>query len=183
MLQLAIFCPTSQVTGAKHDTAVAQKRVGRIALMGQRLIANITGGDAITTCPHLANFANGELWGRASDMPWAMVFPAAGPDPRHPSQLYQAAMEGIVLFLVLRFVTHRLKGLRHPGLVTGVFIAGYGCARIIGEQFRQPDAGIGFLWGGLTMGMLLSLPMVLAGLGLAFWAKSRPAVDMSGAND
>ena len=127
----------------------------------------------------IANFINGELWGRVSDVPWAMVFPFAGPEPRHPSQLYQAGMEGIVLFLVLLFVTHKLKGLRHPGFVTGVFIAGYGCARIVGEQFRQPDAGIGFLWGGLTMGMLLSVPMVLAGLALAYWAKSRPAIDAS----
>lgn len=121
-----------------------------------------------------ANFANGELWGRVADVPWAVVFPMAGPEPRHPSQLYQAAMEGLILFLVLRILTHRYEALRRPWLITGAFIAGYGVARLIGEFFRMPDAHIGFLWGGLTMGMLLSLPMILAGAGLVAWALSRP---------
>ncbi|MFN0264449.1 prolipoprotein diacylglyceryl transferase [Tepidamorphus sp. 3E244] len=122
----------------------------------------------------LANFANGELWGRVSDVPWAMVFPGAGDEPRHPSQLYQACLEGVLLFIALRIVTHHLLGLRRPGVASGVFIAGYGLARIIGEQFRQPDAYIGFLWGGLTMGILLSVPMVMLGVGIAVWAWNRP---------
>ncbi|MCT8971951.1 prolipoprotein diacylglyceryl transferase [Microbaculum marinisediminis] len=122
----------------------------------------------------IANFINGELWGRPADVPWAMVFPLAGPEPRHPSQLYQALMEGLILFLVLRILTHRFESLNRPWLTTGTFLAGYGIARIIGEQFRMPDAHIGFLWGGLTMGMLLSLPMVLIGLAIIAFALMRP---------
>ncbi len=129
----------------------------------------------------IANFVNAELWGRVSDVPWAMVFPGGGPDPRHPSQLYQAALEGIVLFLLLRLMTHRFGALRRPGLVTGVFVAGYGVARIIGEQFRQPDAGIGFLFGSVTMGMALSLPMVVIGMGLIAWARQRKPLDTTAA--
>ncbi|WP_436638460.1 prolipoprotein diacylglyceryl transferase [Microbaculum sp. FT89] len=122
----------------------------------------------------IANFINGELWGRPADVPWAMVFPLAGPEPRHPSQLYQALMEGLILFLVLRLLTHRYESLNRPWLTTGTFLIGYGIARIVGEQFRMPDAHIGFLWGGLTMGMLLSLPMVLIGLAVVAFALKRP---------
>lgn len=121
----------------------------------------------------LANFINGELWGRPSDVPWAMVFPAAGPDPRHPSQLYEAALEGILLFVLLRILTHRFGGLKRPGLTGGAFIAGYGLARFFVEFFRQPDEQLGFIVGFLTMGMLLSLPMILVGLGAAAWALHR----------
>lgn len=110
----------------------------------------------------VANFINGELWGRVADVPWAMAFPGAGPEPRHPSQLYQAALEGLVLFVVLA-VAVRLGALRRPGLALGLFGAGYGVARIVGEVFRMPDPQLGFLWGPLTMGMLLSVPMVLLG--------------------
>jgi phosphatidylglycerol:prolipoprotein diacylglycerol transferase len=110
----------------------------------------------------IANFINGELWGRPTDVPWAIVFPNAGPEPRHPSQLYEAAMEGILLFAILIIAT-RMGGLKRPGTIGGLFVAGYGLTRIAGEQFREPDAHIGFLAGGLTMGMLLSLPMVFAG--------------------
>ncbi len=122
----------------------------------------------------LANFINGELWGRTTDVAWAMVFPFAGPEPRHPSQLYQAAMEGLILFLVLRLLTHRYESLRRPWLTTGAFLIGYGLARIIGEQFRMPDAHIGFLWGGLTMGIVLSVPMVLIGAGVVTVSLMRP---------
>jgi phosphatidylglycerol:prolipoprotein diacylglycerol transferase len=112
----------------------------------------------------LANFINSELWGRPADasVPWAMVFPNGGPLPRHPSQLYEATLEGIVLFTILA-VMIRLGALKRPGLILGSFIAFYGLARIIGEFFREPDPQLGFLWGGLTMGMLLSVPMVIAG--------------------
>lgn len=123
----------------------------------------------------IANFINGELWGRPADVPWAVVFPHAGPEPRHPSQLYEAGLEGIVLFLAVRFVTHHLHGLQRPGLTAGVFAAGYGLARIVSEFFRMPDIQIGFLAGGLTMGMALSLPMVVVGLALAVWALRQPA--------
>ncbi len=110
----------------------------------------------------LANFINSELWGRPADVPWAMVFPNGGPLPRHPSQLYEAALEGIVLFTIL-FVMIRMGALKRPGLILGSFISIYGIARIIGEFFREPDPQLGFLWGGLTMGMLLSVPMIIAG--------------------
>jgi phosphatidylglycerol:prolipoprotein diacylglycerol transferase len=118
----------------------------------------------------LANFVNGELWGRVTDVPWAMVFPFAGPEPRHPSQLYQAGLEGVLLFTLL-MIAVRAGGLRRPGVVSGLFLILYGLFRIVGEHFRQPDAQIGFLMGGLTMGMLLSVPMIL--LGAAFIVHAR----------
>src|SRR3954463_15668493 len=112
----------------------------------------------------LANFINSELWGRRADasVPWAMVFPNGGPLPRHPSQLYEAGLEGIVLFIILALMI-RAGALKRPGLILGSFIAIYAVARIVGEFFREPDPQLGFLWGGLTMGMLLSVPMIIAG--------------------
>jgi phosphatidylglycerol---prolipoprotein diacylglyceryl transferase len=122
----------------------------------------------------LANFINGELWGRvAPDVPWAMVFPGAGPDPRHPSQLYQAGMEGLALFALLMILVSRPAIRARPGFIAGAFLVGYGCARIVGEVFRQPDAHLGFLFAGATMGQLLSLPMLAAGAWLM--ARARPA--------
>lgn len=119
----------------------------------------------------VANFVNGELWGRPSDLPWAMVFPGAGDEPRHPSQLYEAGLEGILPLLLLGWLAWRTDALRRPGMLGGLFLAIYGTARILVEQVRQPDLDIGFLVpigdGGLTMGMLLSLPMVLVGACLA----------------
>ncbi len=124
----------------------------------------------------LANFANGELWGRVTDVPWGMVFPHAGPEPRHPSQLYQAFLEGICL-LVLMQVLVRIPTVRQrPGMLCGIFLLGYGAARITGEFFRQPDAQLGFLAFGVTMGQLLSLPMLAIGLWLVLRARSRPAI-------
>jgi phosphatidylglycerol:prolipoprotein diacylglycerol transferase len=125
-----------------------------------------------------ANFINGELWGRITNVPWAMMFPAApdgGTLPRHPSQLYEAGLEGIALFLVLRLLTHRYHRLNHPGFVSGAFAAGYGAARTFVEFFRQPDVQLGYLAGGLTMGMLLSIPMIVLGVALMIWAARRPA--------
>ena len=113
----------------------------------------------------IANFINGELWGRPAPdwLPWAMIFPAAGREPRHPSQLYQALLEGLVLFLVM-FALSRREDLRARfGWLTGAFLVGYGLARIIGEFFRQPDVFLGYLLAGATMGQLLSIPMVIAG--------------------
>jgi phosphatidylglycerol:prolipoprotein diacylglycerol transferase len=98
-----------------------------------------------------------------------MVFPEAGPLPRHPSQLYEAGLEGIALFLLL-FVVVRMGGLRRPGLVTGVFAIGYALARIFCEFFREPDPQLGFLFGGATMGMLLSLPLIAIGAGFLIHA-------------
>jgi phosphatidylglycerol:prolipoprotein diacylglycerol transferase len=124
----------------------------------------------------LANFINSELWGRPADpsLPWAMVFPNGGPLPRHPSQLYEAGLEGIVLFTILA-VMIRMGALKRPGLVLGSFILIYGIARIIGEHFREPDPQLGFLWGGLTMGMLLSVPMVIIGIIMVVMAWRRRA--------
>lgn len=120
----------------------------------------------------LANFINGELYGRASDVPWAMVFPGGGPLPRHPSQLYEAALEGLVLFLVLHILVRR-GWLRRTGAITGFFLIGYAVARMIVELFREPDAHLGFLFAQITMGQLLSLPMLLAGLMLVAWSLRR----------
>ena len=121
----------------------------------------------------IANFINGELFGRvAFDVPWAMVFPGGGPLPRHPSQLYEAGMEGVILFLLL-FGLWTIPAVRaRQGTIAGVFLIGYGLARITGEFFRQPDPFLGFLWGGATMGQLLSLPLVAGGL-LVIWCAGR----------
>lgn len=124
----------------------------------------------------LANFINGELWGRTSDVAWAMVFPRGGPLPRHPSQLYQAFFEGIVLLTVILLVWRFTDGRRRPGLLCGVFFAGYGVARIVGELFREPDAHLGYLWGPLTMGMLLSVPLLAVGAWLISRAYAKPAL-------
>ena len=95
----------------------------------------------------MANFINAELWGRPTDVPWAMVFPGAGPEPRHPSQLYEAALEGVLLFLVLRLLSHRFELLKKPGFLAGAFAFGYGIGRSIAEFYRVPDAHIGYLSG------------------------------------
>jgi phosphatidylglycerol:prolipoprotein diacylglycerol transferase len=121
----------------------------------------------------IANFINGELWGRpAPDFPYAVVFPHAGPEPRHPSQLYEALGEGLILFIIMAFAVRRF-GFRRPGLLGGIFVLGYAVARIVCEFFREPDQQLGFLFGssvqalsgGITMGMLLSIPMALVGAG------------------
>jgi phosphatidylglycerol---prolipoprotein diacylglyceryl transferase len=125
----------------------------------------------------LANFINSELWGRRADssVPWAMVFPNGGPEPRHPSQLYEAGLEGILLFTILAIMI-RMGALKRPGLILGSFIAIYAFARIASEFFREPDAQLGFLWGGLTMGMLLSVPMIIVGVILIVkaWRRETP---------
>jgi phosphatidylglycerol:prolipoprotein diacylglycerol transferase len=109
-------------------------------------------------------------------MPWAMVFPEAGPMPRHPSQLYEAALEGLALLLLL-FVFMRMGALKRPGTILGSFALFYGLARIVCEFFREPDPQLGFLWGGLTMGMLLSIPLFLAGVAFVVNAMRRPTLE------
>lgn len=144
----------------------------------------------------VANFINGELYGRPTEMPWGMVFPgvqdylASLPEavrqslgwdpmqPRHPSQLYEAVLEGLVLFLVLRFLSHSRGGLQSPGLVTGTFLIGYGLARSFSELFRQPDVFHAFTAYGLTPGIVYSIPMILLGIWFVSGANrraSRPA--------
>jgi len=130
-------------------------------------------GDILTTSAavglglgRLGNFINGELWGRVTDLPWGMVFPQAGPLPRHPSQLYEFMLEGVVLFSVLWWLHRRQT---KAGVPFCCFFLGYGCFRFLVEFVRQPDEQLGFLWGGATMGQLLSLPMIAFGLvGLCF---------------
>jgi phosphatidylglycerol:prolipoprotein diacylglycerol transferase len=121
----------------------------------------------------LANFINAELWGRASTVPWAMVFPDAGGVPRHPSQLYEAATEGLILFAALWWLTHRKGMLRQPGVIAGTFMAGYGLARSFCEFFREPDVGHWFTIGPFTAGILYSLPMILAGVVIIGMARRR----------
>jgi phosphatidylglycerol:prolipoprotein diacylglycerol transferase len=148
----------------------------------RRKISTLAFGDALALVApiglffgRLANFINGELWGRVTDVPWGVVFCnerimrlhegfcPAGDVPRHPSQLYQAAMEGLVLLAVLWWLRNKPAAQRE-GFLCGVFLVGYGLARIVGEFFRQPDQHLGFLFAGATMGQLLSLPLVIAGL-------------------
>jgi phosphatidylglycerol:prolipoprotein diacylglycerol transferase len=126
----------------------------------------------------IANFINGELWGRVTDVPWSLVFPHAGPLPRHPSQLYEAVLEGLVLFLVLALFV-RGGALKRPGLIVGIFAIGYALARSFCELFREPDAQLGFLWGGLTMGMLLSIPLLLAGIAFVVYALRRSRTEFA----
>ncbi|MBX3576557.1 MAG: prolipoprotein diacylglyceryl transferase [Rhizobiaceae bacterium] len=112
----------------------------------------------------ITNFINSELWGKLTDVPWAFI-PPGDMFARHPSQLYEALLEGLVLFLVLRLLTHRFLKLASPGFIAGAFVTGYAAARIFSEFFREPDIQLGYLFGGwLTMGMILSIPMALAGI-------------------
>ena len=121
----------------------------------------------------IANFINGELFGRPTQVPWAMVFPNGGSMPRHPSQLYEALCEGILLFLLL-FAAERLGARQRPGIVTGLFLAGYAVARMSGELFREPDVQLGYLVFGTTMGQLLSVPLLIAGVAIILWAQRAP---------
>ncbi|AHE56850.1 prolipoprotein diacylglyceryl transferase [Sphingomonas sanxanigenens] len=122
----------------------------------------------------LANFVNGELWGRGpTDVPWAIVFPDGGPIPRHPSQLYEAGLEGVLLFLILALCFWKTDARYQPGKLTGIFLTGYGAFRFFVEYFRQPDAGLENLSWGLSMGQTLCVPMVLGGIFLIVTAKGR----------
>ncbi len=121
----------------------------------------------------VANFINGELYGRVTDVPWAMVFPRGGPAPRHPSQLYEAALEGLVLFVVLHLLWRQEAVRQRPGVLAGAFLVGYALSRALVELVRQPDVYIGYLTGGTTMGQWLSAPMLAVGLYLIFAAKRK----------
>ena len=122
----------------------------------------------------LANFVNSELWGRLTDVPWGMVFPNGGPFPRHPSQLYEAALEGVVLMALL-WLLRRAAASRRDGFLSAIFLLGYSAARITAEFFREPDEYLGFLYGGATMGQLLCLPLIALGLYLLVRARREPA--------
>ena len=120
----------------------------------------------------IGNFINQELWGRVTDLPWGMVFRNAGDLPRHPSQLYQAALEGAALFVILWLYTRKRRPL---GAVSGLFLVCYGLFRFLVEFVREPDAHLGFVFGPFTMGQLLSVPMVLIGIAIVYWSYKRPA--------
>ncbi|WP_374579477.1 prolipoprotein diacylglyceryl transferase [Phenylobacterium sp.] len=145
-------------------------------------------GDAITACApiglffgRIANFINGELWGRPTDAPWAIIFPQAGIEPRHPSQLYEAALEGLALFLILRWATHGAGLLKRRGVVAGLFLLGYALFRTFVENFREPDRYLQHFPLGLTMGMMLSAPMVIGGLFLIWRGMREPPAAEAGA--
>lgn len=118
----------------------------------------------------LANFANGELYGRVTDVSWGVVFPHGGKLPRHPSQLYEAALEGLALFLILFSLARFTRILQRPGFIAGVFLAGYGISRFMVEFVREPDEHLGVLSLGMSMGQWLSVPMMLVGTGIMLWS-------------
>jgi len=169
----------------------------------RNLVPYASGADLLALCTpiglllgRIANFINAELWGRATEMPWGVAFPGeaaqacgqlSGLCARHPSQLYEAVLEGLLLGMILIFVAFRKNGLKRPGLISGLFFAGYGIARYLVEFFRQPDAqfqsvtnpvGYAFQFGdyGLTMGQSLSLPMIILGIALIITALRRAAL-------
>lgn len=121
----------------------------------------------------IANFINGELYGRVTDVQWAVIFPHGGPEPRHPSQLYEAGLEGMALFVLLYLLVKYTRARKRVGLLSGVFLLGYGSARLFVEQFREPDDHLGTLAMGLTMGQWLSLPMWILGIYLMMRSYSR----------
>lgn len=125
----------------------------------------------------IANFVNGELYGRVTDVPWSMIFPGGGPMPRHPSQLYEALLEGLVLFVLLAILARRPSVYHRPGLLTGVFLVGYGFARFLVEFVREPDAQLGLVLGPYSMGQFLSAPLVLLGIYLLVRAWAAPIPD------
>lgn len=144
------------------------RRSGRAVLQVSDFVAPLVPPGLLAG--RLGNFINQELWGRPTDLPWAVVFPRVDAQPRHPSQLYEAMLEGVVLFALLWLFSSRP---RPAGAVSGLFLVLYGCFRFVVEFARQPDPQLGFLVGWLTMGQLLSVPMVLAGIGLMWWSRSR----------
>ncbi len=151
--------------------------VAAVLFCYRRSLPVLLTGDVLVTAAapgiglgRIGNFINGELWGRTTDVPWAMVFPGAGPEPRHPSQLYEAFLEGAVLFTILYLLQRR----KAPhGVPFFTFFALYGLFRFLVEYFRQPDAHLGFLWVNATMGQLLSLPMILLGLAGIWYCQRR----------
>lgn len=145
-----------------------------VLLTGDILVTSATIGLGLG---RIGNFINGELWGRVTDLPWGVVFPGGGPLPRHPSQLYEAALEGLLLFIIL-YLLHRRRAA--AGVPFFCFFVGYGLFRFLVEFVRQPDAHLGFLWGGATMGQLLSLPMILFGVVGLFYLYRQRNVDRQG---
>lgn len=138
-------------------------------------------GDLMALCStiglffgRIANFINGELYGRVTDAPWGVVFPGGGEEPRHPSQLYEAALEGLLLFAILSILAQKAWVRERPGIIGGTFLIGYGLSRMFVELFREPDWYLGFVVGQATMGQLLSIPMIVAGAGFIIHALRTP---------
>ena len=149
-------------------------------LNGLRLVDYVTCVGPIGQCfGRLANFNNGELWGRVTDSDYGIVFPGGGPLPRHPSQLYEAAFEGLLLLLLLGVLFWRTPARRYPGLLFGVGLAAFGVLRFGIEFFREPDVQVGYLTFGLTMGQWLCVPMVVIGLWLIVASQRRGAVALT----
>ncbi|MEQ8665674.1 MAG: prolipoprotein diacylglyceryl transferase [Rhodospirillales bacterium] len=144
----------------RHDLAVLQfgDMIARVAPVGLFF-------------GRIANFVNAELFGRVTDAPWGMVFPTGGPQPRHPSQLYEAALEGLALFIIINLLARNARVQARPGTLVGVFLIGYGVFRTAVEFVREPDAHLGLIAGPFTMGQVLSLPMILAGLAFVVYAR------------
>ena len=145
-------------------------------IIGAATPITVSGGKAHPV-GRIANFINGELYGRTADpdtVPWAMVFRNGGPIARHPSQIYEALLEGLLLFVVLHFMVRR-GATFGAGMLLAPFLIGYGLARIVAEFFREPDAFLSFVLPGITMGQVLSFPMVLIGIGVTLWALRRKA--------
>ena len=123
----------------------------------------------------IANFIRPELWGRPTNVPWAVVFPGTNGEPRHPSQIYEALLEGLLAFVIL-YALAQMGALRRPGIITGVFAIVYGAARIFSEFFREPDPRLEDLGRGLTMGMVLSFPLIIVGVGVLAWSYGRRGI-------
>lgn len=147
-----------------------------VAFAYVRRIAILRMGDIVACCVpigiffgRIANFINGELYGRPSSLPWSMVFPMGGDVPRHPSQIYEALLEGLLLFVILGWTVHRRAVRERPGMVAGLFLGLYGVFRFGAEFFRAPDPQIGLVYDALTMGQILSVPMILAGIGIMIY--------------
>ncbi len=194
VLMFSAFNTVDGMERLKLSQAQADGGGGLEAWLGRIFAKALRIGDLIAPAApiglffgRIANFVNGELWGRKTDLPWGMVFCnrtietnyggacPAGDVTRHPSQLYEAGLEGIVLFLLLRWATHKAQWLPRPGAITGLFLLGYGVARAALENVREPDDFMpAWLKGSLTMGMVLSIPMILIGIWL-IWRARRPA--------
>ena len=175
------------LVGIMVAIAIFTRRRGGSILSALDLLAAV--GPIGLFLGRVANFINGELWGRVTHGPWGMIFCSphirmsnggdcpAGLDPRHPSQLYEAVLEGVLIFLVLRWATHRAHWLQRRGAITGLFLILYGTIRILLEQVRNPDLTMPVFPLGLTMGMMLSAPMVLGGAFLLWQGLKSPAPD------
>jgi phosphatidylglycerol:prolipoprotein diacylglycerol transferase len=161
--------------GGLIGVILAMYLYGRSQKLGFFTLADVVAcGTPIGLClGRIANFVNGELWGRVTDVPWAVIFPKAGPDPRHPSQLYEALLEGLMLFLVMHFFSRKQAVRERTGTLSGIFLIGYGIARSVSEIFREPEVNLGAN-AATTWGQILCIPMIIFGLYLVL--RRKPAV-------